>query len=206
MIRHSHREYPEDPRDDLSCRLTPLGHETARAFGSSLPGERGYRIFHSPVERCVETARAIHAGICAGGGTATLEGSLPELIVRMDFPAISTLFERDKPNFFNFYVAGHYHPDLVEPVGDFARRAARKIWALHRTPGPPGRVDIFVTHDVVVAALEFGWAGLFREWEHWVQYLEGFLLRFNEEHAQVVSRGTTLRVPYPWWDEARPGA
>jgi broad specificity phosphatase PhoE len=47
---------------------TPTGIAAAKEFGSRLPHERNYRLFHTYVHRAKETADAIREGISSMGG------------------------------------------------------------------------------------------------------------------------------------------
>ena len=61
VLRHSHRKHSGDAEKLSKLALTPLGHEIAYFFGKSLPNDRPIRLYHSVVNRCVETAENIRS-------------------------------------------------------------------------------------------------------------------------------------------------
>jgi len=79
IIRHSERDEPEHFKDVITADLTERGLKTAFEFGRSLPANRNYRIYHSTVKRCQETAEEIHKGIQQQKMKSQIVGSLNSL-------------------------------------------------------------------------------------------------------------------------------
>ena len=82
-IRHTARntvtreEVQQNPRYDQSLHSTPMGIQSAIDFGSSLPKDRRYTLYHTYFERAQETAEAIRRGILDTGGRAEMGGVIP---------------------------------------------------------------------------------------------------------------------------------
>ena len=74
MLRHSQRYEPKLTDVNQIMELTSQGRSIARLFGTKLPKNRKIRLFHSPVNRCKETAEQIHAGFREIGGEGIFKG------------------------------------------------------------------------------------------------------------------------------------
>ena len=85
IIRHSERDEPEYFKDVLTADLTERGLKTAFEFGRNLPANRNYRIYHSTVKRCKETAEEIHRGIQQQEMKSQIMGSLNSIFeIKLD--------------------------------------------------------------------------------------------------------------------------
>ncbi|MFW9896746.1 MAG: histidine phosphatase family protein, partial [Candidatus Thorarchaeota archaeon] len=74
ILRHSQRYEPSLDDEHQYMELTPQGRSISRFFGSKLPKNRIIRLFHSPVNRCKETAEEIHKGYEDIGGESIFKG------------------------------------------------------------------------------------------------------------------------------------
>jgi broad specificity phosphatase PhoE len=80
LIRHAERFEITAIATSSQVLLTEKGKQDAVALGQRLAGRFGpVRLYHSPVERCGQTAECISRGITEAGGTAVLGGALPWL-------------------------------------------------------------------------------------------------------------------------------
>ena len=72
---------------------TDVGKQAAFDFGASLPTNREYTLFHTPVARTLETAEYICQGIRSSGGKAVVAGRMADSSV-LDQKARSELSRR----------------------------------------------------------------------------------------------------------------
>jgi hypothetical protein len=176
ILRHSARFPILKEEEVYTARLTREGVKQAEALGSKLsqirkPG----RIYSSPVGRCVDTA----SSIARGAGWS-----------QMVYP--------------DFHLS---HP-FIEPVWN----ALPIRWKEDPVPGQvaeiinlvlegeetPGVLDIFVTHDTIVASIAGYFMGLgFHYPAYWPEFLEGVLVWRNDSGVHFQWREDE-RVIGPW--------
>ena len=160
--------------------LTAQGIAAAEGLGAALPAERTTAAVSSPVPRCVQTAEAILRG---GGSPAAVVtdrrlGDPGPFIVE---PEVSG------PLFLKLpipEIARRQLQDADPPPG--MRPTAEGVEILLNLTtgnlGEQGRLDVYVTHDVILSVMA---ASIFRlppDEAGWPGYLEGLLLwRIAEE-------------------------
>ncbi|MHA2287350.1 MAG: hypothetical protein ACXABG_01060 [Promethearchaeota archaeon] len=202
LLRHSHRNEPTSLSSAQKLRLTPQGHAIAKKFGEKLPSSRPINIFHSVIWRCEETALNIHEGFKSIGGTSDMRGQLLPLqsVGIMDREFFLEKFN-NIPFFDVFYrwLVGFYNPDVWTPFIEYCRSSAYTILD-HVRNSPENGLNIFVTHDLNVMALRFGWFGL--RPENWVKFLGGFAFAIEEEQTLLLDYGELKAVAVPqWWEK-----
>ncbi len=155
MVRHGHVAGIDPPRFRGRCEtpLTELGQRQAAATAARLAASvKVAAVWTSPVQRCVETGRAIAA---ATGAPAQVVGALNDLDYGdwtwLTYEAARTadadLFDRwySAPTSVRF-PGGESLQDLVLRAGDAMRLAAAEAVG-------DGRVLVLVTHDSVGRAM-----------------------------------------------------
>jgi broad specificity phosphatase PhoE len=201
ILRHSHRNDGVSWEEIKKLRLTDEGKQAAFDFGYHLSPLRKYRIYSSQFERCMETAREIEKGILQNHGEVKNCGDLRilgEFLGKSD--RIGDLFMRDMNHFINSWAACHYSREDIEPLSEYTQRAASIMWKLHKT-GDADTIDIFITHDVSIMALEFGWFGWLRNtFEEWVNFLGGFVMQLEKDRIKLLTRKKTITCHYPHWN------
>jgi hypothetical protein len=155
VMRHSIRFPIVSEAEVYLAGLTPEGFEQAEEMGREIAKLRRLRrLFASPVQRCIDTAASI-----AKGANSQL---LPQIEFRLSHPHIEPVWSslstrRDKA--------------MPAPV-----QAVLKLVLSEPEPGD-GSLDIFVTHDTIVAVLAGYFLGhVFKYPDYWPDYLEGVLL------------------------------
>lgn len=202
ILRHSQRYEPKLTDVNQNMELTPQGRSMARLFGKKLPKNRTIRLFHSPVNRCKETAEEIHAGFEEIGGNSIFKGECPvvwKIGINNKF-FMSELKKHPDLDIFFRWVSGFYTEEKFPSLILYCQRAANVIWnQLNLTP--ENGLDIYITHDYHLNALRYGWLGLPPD-ERWVGYLGGFIFRFEENHIISANFGDikTIEMPH-WWEK-----
>jgi broad specificity phosphatase PhoE len=206
IIRHSQRHEPKLADENKYMELTSQGRKIARLFGMKLPKKKTIRLFHSPVNRCKETAEEIYEGFKESGGKSILKGECTavfEIGINMNsFMAEAQKFRYDE-YFYNYqkiffrWVAGFYPPDEWSSLIQYSQNAAKVIWNELKL-APQNGIDIYVTHDWHLMTLRFGWFGLPPD-DKWVGYLGGFAFTFEKEHILLLDYGRSKKVEIPYW-------
>ncbi len=199
MLRHSEREEPEILEEVFKAPLTERGRKTAFEFGMNLPKKFEYRFFHSPVERCKNTALEIRKGISNSKQTNSFPiDSLESLfVVKCDFEKFKTFLKQTNRKFMDFWIGQFFNPDEMEPPLDVARRMANDITNILKTQ-QKNSIDVFVSHDFQVILSQFYWSGNLTTNE-WIQYLDGYIIQFLDEKMIFYSKMGQFEVNYPYW-------
>ncbi len=172
MLRHSTRYPILDIAKTLEVGLTPEGITLAEQLGVSLakrliPG----RVASSPVERCINTAKAITRGADWQVNIAT--------DVRLSHPYIDAA-----------WISYPYRrPGEIIPVA--VANVVKFIIPNHSTGS---YLDMFVTHDTVVGCVVEYLLGEKITEENWPAFLEGVVLWQNPKGITVAWRGEIREI------------
>ena len=203
ILRHSQRYEPnlvnENDLKEANMELTPLGGEIAEKFGEKLPTDRQIRLFHSPRNRCKETAEKIFQGFTRVNGKGIFMGESKSLH-GIGINTQSYLDEFNKYKNYQVilrYLAGVYSPDLWPPARPFYQRSVQQIWSQNESISEGG-IDIFVSHDFHIMIFRFGWFGLSPD-ERWINYLGGFAFSIMEDHILLLDYGKLIKLGIPYW-------
>lgn len=194
-----------DVRNYLS---TPTGMQAAMDFGSSLPVDREYTLYHTISPRTQETAEGINQGIIDAGGKARIGGTIP--VAALDYEAFNRWLQSQK--WFGRpeaaysgtcqWIAGLVPKAILKPSGEFTQELAR-INMENLKDAPSNAFHIYVSHDMWILALIFHWFGI-PPYLDGIRFLEGFLLQINEEglNAWLRDRNEVFEHP-PWWPKPK---
>jgi broad specificity phosphatase PhoE len=156
LLRHSTRFPIVDEADVFAAKLTPEGVEIAEEFGYVLsqlykPG----RIMTSPVERCVDTGRAMVKGACWRMKV--------EVDDRLSYPKMEKAWQE--------YLDSKEKPtQLPETVLMLLNLMLESKY------NQPGTLNIFITHDSVLGCILAYLMNIEIEVATWPDYLEGMAL------------------------------
>lgn len=204
-IRHTERPAikPGD-RDGEKMLTTELGRRAAFEFGSVLPADRRYRLYHTFIERSRETAEEIHRGILSRDGASEIVGPVlfSTIVDPEKFPEYVDREIEDGQReglgmaLFTKWISGHFPPWIRVPAIEFAQRAAS---AMMKNLGSAGgeAFDIYVSHDIFVGAFQLFWFGVFPS--DWVDFLDGFILQFDDQRMVVRGKHGVIRTYPPYW-------
>lgn len=198
IIRHSERAEIQKVEEISTASLTKLGKEAAYDFGANLPCNRTYRIFHSSLGRTKDTAKEIQRGIQSRGAKAELLGILSFLTLsHSKREKVMEYIMRDMGDFPRYWFSNLYPPWEIERSLVLAQRTASGI-VNNILNGEARGMDIYVSHDHNIMAYMFHWYGEFHPYG-WVNFLDGFILQFNEESITVFQKDGIKEVKYPYW-------
>lgn len=206
FLRHSERyDYPGF-EDKIKASLTPEGIKAAKELGLILPKSRKYRIYHSKIERCANTANLIYQSLNNDlktgnkAGNACINGYLPTLTeFHVDKNEFKKYIQRDASNFVRNWLAGYYNPKYFESALHYAKRAAKELFNIHQS-AQKGSTDLFISHDVNIITLRAVWTGIFPgPSDPWIEFLGGFILKLKPEYMEIYYEGKWEKVFYPYW-------
>ncbi len=153
LMRHSAREYAPD-KHDLENPLTEEGREYARRLGRGLPAGLTLRGYHSPPERCMETAALILAGYADNGGSVTRHRPLEGLGV---FYALDQMKMWRVMNdsggqvpFLQAWFRGEVPGDAMIPAQVAADLVLRVVADKLKAPVAERQLDLCVSHDMTL--------------------------------------------------------
>ncbi|MHA2268081.1 MAG: histidine phosphatase family protein [Promethearchaeota archaeon] len=205
LLRHSQRYEPSFDDENQYMELTAQGRSIARLLGTKLPKDRTIRLFHSPVNRCRETAEEIHAGVKEVGGKSIFKGECSVVwgigINNQFF--MSELKRLPQIEVFFRWASGFYPLDKFPSLLSYCQRGAEIIWNQLEL-APENGIDIYISHDWHTNAFRYGWFGLPPK-DKLIDYLGGFAFSFNnEDHILLLDYGEikVLEVPH-WWEKKK---
>jgi hypothetical protein len=171
VIRHAQRCEIKGAQAYWTCGLTEAGMEQAHAFGRSLAGRfPGYRIFHSPVKRCGQTALAISEEL--GGAPVHPEKALGVSYIRVSVEEGFAEADKHGNNFLREWFDGRVPAGMFMPLAE-ARDLLIAYLKSKTEQAPCGTLDIHITHDWNINVLREGIFGLRHEDAGWPDYLSG---------------------------------
>lgn len=200
VIRHSAREEPEELTEVFKAPLTQIGKDAAYDFGTRLPKNRTYHLYHSTIWRCRDTAIYIEKGIKSRNGKTLFQGEMETLMtIKSSREKFIEYVERDSDQFVDYWLAGHYPQHEIEPAIDLAKRTAFEI--TQNSNLKENTVDIYVTHDFHILVYLYYWAEVLST-SQWIQYLDGFILQFKKNKLSFYYNEGKKEISYPnWWKD-----
>lgn len=156
VIRHSEVDYQK--MEDLPvATLTETGKEAAFEFGSMLPQDRSYRVYHSTFDRARETAENIVRGLESKGVDVGLRGEHPEFnmagdrnrIVEFIWDAIQM-----RRRWVHDWFSGRLPPSVFQPSHEAAQDAA-KVMIQNLGNAGPETFDVYACHSEMAVLFMF---------------------------------------------------
>ena len=190
LTRHSLREQPKNGFASYEIPLTPEGVELARILGTRV--DRPVAGFYSsPVQRCIDTARAMAEGMGCPDATISKTPYLvePGSYVQ-EIEKVGGLFFKLGPvGFASKHLRGEVRGVLSPRDGTL-----QLLKHLRDTMGSGAELTVHVTHDTILAAFVYSLLG-HEELEefHWPWMMEGVFVWFDEGHVHWIWRGEQHR-------------
>lgn len=157
LMRHSAREFNRDIHDLLNP-LTDPGRDFCRELGRALPKSLYLRGYHSPPERCAETATLIVDTHTAHGGRAGKTRAVESLgpFWALDQIKMWKAMEALGGNrtFIEAWCQRRVPPDAMIDAEVSARLIARSTLERLRTAREPLQLDLCITHDTTLWLLK----------------------------------------------------
>ncbi len=190
VIRHSER-FGGDIADH-GDGLTPHGMVMARELGSRLNG-LGLRLYASPIQRCVDTARLIAEG--AGCGAEVVRSGLlgiPGTYV-IDEPEVDRhLAAMGLKGFAVSWLKGGISPKVMRPCPEGSEMLIR--WICGNLYSRSEGIDIYVGHDLFLTPVLVHYVGYDLEASGFLGFLDGFCLAQEGDGARLTFRDSVVML------------
>ena len=199
IMRHSHRIDTDDMQKMANLGLTDLGKELAEIFGRNLPLNRSIRLYYSIVSRCKETAESILKGFQTIGGSGEIFGAFEPLYSfgkDSDF-VLKNAYKYPGDKFINRWAVGLFPEKHIKNFTNYSVQSAIDIW---NQANLSNCINIYVTHDLVVMALKYGWFGI-PPGKNWVNFLGGFLMTVLKDKIHIFDDNEYRFHEIPYWFE-----
>jgi len=198
LLRHSVREPIRHMADAMTAPLTDEGRALARELGRRLGGARPggarpARFYHSPVPRCIDTARRMVEGIAERGGRSETLGTREYLAapyMRDPARAMGLFVELGGVGFARSWCRGELEEAVIQDHRDAGRALLNDLLDEHQG-SEPGTLDIHVTHDLTVAALLSLVYPVGDPDFPWPDYLDGAVLAAEDDALTLCYRGAS---------------
>lgn len=194
LVRHGERAPIIAIDDAARAGLTAQGYRDAVRCGVELGGSAhgSWRVWHSPLARCRQSAEGLQEGLVAAGRDVRLVGPLK--VAGTPYfhdwdDAVRCLVERGSQRFWADWCAGALPARAVQAAAAAARvqlRALREAL----TDSDTDTVDVIVSHEWNLLLLEHHYLNIDTSAQPWPGYLDGIVVH-REDDALVV----TGRVP-----------
>lgn len=182
VIRHSIKETPLEDQPYLDVPLTIEGLNLARSFGEEIKGLDLKLIFTSPLRRCKETAEGIWTGY--GKDISIVPSTIlgdPGPYVEDERLAGETLLKTYPDNVVKMHVNGQKLPGFR----DISQGSKMLMELLLKNATP----SIFITHDVIIAALLGFLNGRYPDINDWIGYMDGFIFCPDSQDFTIIAEG-----------------
>jgi broad specificity phosphatase PhoE len=198
IVRHSEVNY-RSVDDLIPALLTERGEEAVREFGSRLPADLTYRMYHTSFTRTRQTAEGIAGGLKSNGAKVSFQGKLPGMNIPQDQELCDAIWNHPEGSWFISDWLSHRLPNPLFPDPlDLAKKAAREV-ILQLKDARPGNVDVYASHGEMVALYKFYWLGIVPMRGKY-GYLNGFILQLDDDTITAHTHERTSQIPYPcWW-------
>jgi len=184
IIRHSIREPIKDAKDSMWQLLTEEGKELARTLGKKLAQHSpAFSIYHSPVERCRQTAECIKQGIISGFSQKVEINELDALkgFFYLNWDYCTNLMNNQ------VFTQKWFHDEIPDtyiiPIEHAAEIMMDEIISNHK----PGTTNIFITHDWNIFCLKSLYYDRYDQMEV-PGYLEGIIVDNNRKMKQIFKK------------------
>jgi hypothetical protein len=183
--------------------LTETGKQASYDFGTRLPQDKTYRLYHTERSRTINTAKQIHEALSDRGISSKIIGDVgrPE---KYEFETLRHYFSIEREHgsdhpvrsFFYHWIGGRISTESLLSVEDFGRWMS-EICLDNLSSVREDSVDLYVSHEIWVAAFLFSWLGY--NPVNWVNFIEGFLVQPYDDYLKYYTKDGSRITYYPYW-------
>lgn len=202
MIRHGERHKLTSTTDPTAALLTEEGKRAATAMGAGLRHFSHLRLFHSPVERCRQTAQCLAEGARTAGLHVELAGPEHRLGFgyTKDMATACRMYSAMDEAFIAHWFTGQVPEEVISRPEHLADLTLNHITARLQEPSTRGRrLDLHVSHDWNLLVMRELLLGLTHEEAGWLGFLDGlaFAPKGDDElHAFYHVQSATGKLPW----------
>lgn len=176
LIRHADRDAIPEGSFGNEVLLNETGKQNAQSFGEKLKESKIRKVYTSPVERCVQTAKYIAKGY--GNAIEIIQTTAlgaPGLHISNEKIAGTYYLEHGIDVMYESFKNGITIPGMATPeslnqnMTDFINKNSVE-----------NETTIFITHDMLIAFYHFSIDKTVYTKENWVNYLSGITFNHGE--------------------------
>ena len=190
LLRHAHRyPIPKGVIEHQNVPLTMKGRQRAREFGENLPLSYSISLFHSPIPRCQETAEYVMKGFQHTGGSAKVMGEQDFLRINLvDQREMVRILDKIGHQQFGYrWLKGQIDETIIESPEKVASKTIKGVLALMKTEDN-NKMDIHITHDLNILAVQDLIAPVPNEHFEWPAYLNGIIFTQNADNVTLIQK------------------
>ncbi len=201
ILRHSDREEISDAKKSFDVPLTDQGKAIARILGNELSKINSYRLYHSDVPRCRNTAKSIAEGIEASQGSVTILGERDYLggFFIKDFNSVLGLANQVTGlEFMLKWFAGEIEESEIIPFNKATNYLLSSLLN-ESNENERSEVDIYITHDWNMMLLLYKIFNFQESKLRWPYYLEPIFIDINNSETHLFYEGEKrfLNIDFP---------
>jgi hypothetical protein len=174
FIRHGDRNKIPEGEFGNDVELNEIGINRSTAYGEALKSQNVNKIYTSPIKRCVQTAHFIAKG---------MSRAIPiEHTSLLGDPGAFVYDGRIAGQNYLKMGSNHFYESLLEGIpieGNYPiAKGAEIINSFFEQTSEKSGINIYVSHDMIIALYAFAAFGKRYSHTNWVKYLEGLIIQF----------------------------
>jgi broad specificity phosphatase PhoE len=193
VIRHSERNPIPDGVHDIVTPINKRGEAIATELGAQFSLFDTLEMISSPVERCLQTGRAILVGFQkqATVRTSNLLGEPGPFVFDCEVA---------KDHFINMtcktvvesQIAGQELAG-IRPIAE-GSKMLKDFIVSELQKNKIGNLLVFITHDAILAPFIFQYTGEKFNHEHWIDYIDGIAFIAEKKEIQIIRNGRKYAI------------
>jgi hypothetical protein len=182
ILRHAERDPIEKMERAFDALLTENGKKTAVKLGEKISGLQPFTFYHSPVERCRQTADAMMNGITSKKGKVELGGMdlmLGAPYLKGDWRIIADMVTKQgQEKFIRTWFNGEVSEEIVLPLEEAAKIQLRGLIKQLKNSKTN---CVNITHDWNIVLLKEYFFGIQHEQDGMPGYLDGMFAFIDDD-------------------------
>jgi hypothetical protein len=186
VLRHAERYPIEKMERAFDALLTENGKKTAVKLGETISAHNPFTFYHSPVERCRQTAESMINGITVKNGKAELGGMdliLGAPYLKGDWKIIAEMAtNQGQERFIRSWFNGEVSEEILYPLKESAKK---QLSGLIKQLINSETNCVNITHDWNIVLLKEYFFGIQHEQDGMPGYLDGMLAYVENENVNL---------------------
>ncbi len=189
ILRHAERDPIQTMERAFDALLTENGKKAAARLGEKISEFNPYTFYHSPVDRCRETAESMIKGISAKNGKADLAGMdliLGAPYLKGDWKIIADMVTKQgQEKFIRSWFNGEVSEEIILPLQQSAKK---QLSGLIKQLSNTKTNCVNITHDWNIVLLKEYFFGIQHEQDGMPGYLDGMFAFIENEIVNLFYR------------------
>ncbi len=184
ILRHSDREEMTNVLRSYEVPLTDQGRKLAHELGMNLSSSYSYRLLHSHVSRCMNTALQITEGIKVNGGSVKIVGErdyLGGFFIKNSENVLGLANQIYGPEFIHHWSEGDIKENDIIPFDNASKFMLESI-IKEANRAEQSEIDIHITHDWNMMLILYNLFNFKENNLSWPYYLEPIFIVLNNSN------------------------